>query len=139
MKFFRSESGAVSVEFVLVLPVMMAIFGLIGVTSHLYAVSSDIQQTSFELARRSVALAGTEPDPGSACRKLTERYSAQDIERIGVYLSAPKVRKISCTPVERNFLAVEVSYDVSSNPLAGLGRLVGLSVDTLSRRTVVGL
>lgn len=139
MRLWRCEAGSVSVEFVIVLPVLLAIFVFIGTASHLYAVSSDIQQTSFELARRSIAMADTEGSPTAACAKLLRDYTHADVARIGVFLSEENVKSLSCVELSRNFVSVEISYDVSNNPVVGLGRLVGIKIDTLSRKTVIGL
>lgn len=67
--FFRSEAAAVTAEFVIILPLVLALVFLIAFVSLYIAAASDLQQIAHDLARYSFRFAGR-AEAGNLCPAL---------------------------------------------------------------------
>jgi hypothetical protein len=133
--FWRDTSGAVSAEFVVILPVFIMLFVLIASTSALVVTSSEVQQVSFELTRGSLRYY----EPGMSADALCEHVEtrlAPDVIASASFVHAEQFTDISCSMDDTDgapLVAVSVSYDLANNPALMLGEMVGLSVDSFTR------
>lgn len=132
-EFWSSEKGAVTAEFVIILPLLVAIFILIGSTSALFATATELQQISFELARMSVRYAEPGRDVAAVCADLMRNQSATAYQ-LGYYIDPEQVRAVTCTgdPVSR-VLTVSIVYDLSGHFGATSGRMIGIDIESLTR------
>lgn len=131
--FRTSESGAVTTEFVLIFPLLVAFLMLIASTSALYATATELQQISFELARTSVRYAVEGREMATICADLMANHMATAYN-LGNFISADYVRDITCNVNDvSRLLSVSVTYDMSNQFGAGSGWLLGIDVDSLTR------
>lgn len=137
-RFCLSERGAVTVEFVILLPLLLGIFALIVSASLLFAAASDVQQLSHELARAGIwyysGRAGAVSDP---CAAL-QASSLSNIVSTLPNLSEAQIRNVACVR-DGDILRIEVVYDLSRNFGQMLGRMIGLDVTEFVRQSAVKL
>ncbi len=134
-KLLHSEDGAVSVEFVIILPVLIAILAITVSASLHFSMASDVQQLAHELVRGAIAYA---PDPGW-CNQLKIDTLDPLVSNLPM-LTKSRIVGINCDLQSQNNIAlINVIYDVSRTPGSVLGRLVGLDLATLSRSSFVQL
>jgi len=133
--FFGCAEGAVAVEFVIVLPVLLALVLLIAASSLHFAVSTEVQQLAFELARASLPIAGSD----GWCDTLNAVATANFIPRFSL-LEATRLEGVTCAfDSASGFASVVVNYDMSNTMASVLGRAVFLDLDAFSRSAWVQL
>lgn len=131
-----NESGASTVEFVLLLPFMIGFLGLIAASSLYLALSSDVQQLAHELARASLPRAEstqTEAD----CDSLRDRWVPPLASNLPM-LDAARVLAVNCRQdTDADILQVTVDYDTRGTLAAILGGLVGMEFDSFRRSSFI--
>ncbi|MGN0933853.1 TadE/TadG family type IV pilus assembly protein [Falsigemmobacter intermedius] len=135
--FLRDTRGAVTVEFVIIFPVVVMLLLIIVYFSLMLAAVSDVQQVAHELARLGLRYSA-ETNAASLCAKLRTTDLPGLIAQSVSALDAQKML-ITCTltndPVLSGvrFLEVAVRYDFAGQTLADLGRSVGISIASVTR------
>lgn len=131
--FWSSESGAVTVEFVILLPLILAIFILIGSTSALFVTATELQEISFSMARMSVRYDEPGRDVTAVCADLIHNQSATAYQ-LGHYIDPNQIRALTCSgdPASR-VVTVSIAYDLTGHFGAVFGRLIGMDVESLTR------
>ncbi|MCC1482143.1 pilus assembly protein [Roseibaca sp. Y0-43] len=136
--FLRSQGGAVTVEFVILLPILLAVLSLIVSASLLFAAASDVQQLSHELARAGIwYYAGYAGPVGDPCAAM-QAHSLPTIISTLPNLSETQIRQVLCA-ADDDVLRVQVAYDLSQNFGQILGRIIGLEVTEFVRQSAVKL
>jgi hypothetical protein len=126
-------AGAVSVEFVIVLPVLLVFLLIYAAAAMHFAVSSDVQQLAHELARSALPYVGQE----DWCSTVIQLWAEPLSVRLPL-LDPARLGQIQCAlDPQRNLAEVVVRYDTSGTPGSILGRLVGLNFDEMVRRSMV--
>ncbi len=132
----REESGAVTVEFVILLPFMMGLLGLIAAASLYLALASDVQQLSYELARASLPEAQA-TDTEAECDDLGARWVPTLAANLPM-LDADRVLDVTCQRDPANdLLQVTVNYDTRGTLAAILGGLIGMEFHSFRRSSFI--
>lgn len=130
------ESGASTVEFVILLPFMIGLLGLIASASLHLALSSDVQQLSYELARASLPEAQA-TDTDAECDDLGARWVPRLAANLPM-LEADRVLAVTCLQdPDSELLQVTVSYDTRGTLAAILGGLVGMEFHSFRRSSFI--
>jgi hypothetical protein len=136
--FLVDASGAVTVEFVIILPMLLGLLLLIVAVSLLFSAASDVQQLAHELARAGIWHFSTmSTNVADACAALQAASLSQIVESLP-NLSAASVRDVTCA-LDDDMLRVQVTYDLSQNFGQMLGRLIGMNIDAFVRSSAVRL
>jgi hypothetical protein len=139
MTFFKSEKGTATIEFVIMLPLIFFFFALVGVASHLFALSSDVQQTSFEVARKSVQYATPGRPVAEVCVQVMTRFDRQQVSELSAFLVPHQIAQMSCKERGRDFLEFALDYTLKDSFVTRLGSRIGINVGRISRSAVIGL
>lgn len=136
--FGQGQGGAVTVEFVILLPAFLLILTLIVSASLLFATASDVQQLAHEFARASMWTihAGT-ADPAAECAQMRDQL-LQAIAMGLPNISPDAVVAVDCA-ISNDMLQVSVSYDLRGNLGRALGQVIGLDVANFTRVSAVRL
>lgn len=137
-RFVTGTSGAVSVEFVLILPAIISLFILFASISVLIVTSSQVQQVSFELTRGSLRYYEPGMPAATLCSAL-ETELAPSVIQIGDFLSASRFTAIKCDLDSADALTVTVTYDMVNHPIMALANLIGINVAEMSRSSKIWL
>lgn len=134
----EQEAGAVTVEFVIILPILLAILLLVVSGSLLFAAASDVQQLAHELARAGIwVFLDAQDDIPGRCTVLVQQSLESIVSGLPtIYTDA--VRRVDCY-IDQQMLRVEVEYDLSNNFGQFLGRVIGLNVDAFTRFSAIRL
>lgn len=134
--FFRSEAGAVSAEFVMILPALLAILCLTAGASLLLAMSSEVQQVSYELTRGGLRYYTPGISSQALCAALQGDLQPAVLNS-GHLVEAERFRAVSCDLSADSALSVTVVYDLQGSRLLALGHLVGLNLVQLTGRAKI--
>lgn len=135
LSFWHGTSGAVSAEFVIILPAFLMLFILIASASILVVTSSEVQQVSFELTRGSLRYYEPGVTAADLCNDV-ETKLAPDVMARANFISADRFTSITCVMQETSgapMVDVSVTYDLTNNPALVLGEMVGISIDSFTR------
>ncbi|WP_127107623.1 TadE/TadG family type IV pilus assembly protein [Pararhodobacter zhoushanensis] len=129
----RDENGASTVEFVVLLPFLVGMLGLIGSASLYFAVSSDVQQLAHELARASLSVV----DDGNWCDDLRTTRATALAENLPT-LNPERVSAVDCARDQASgLLRVTVLYDTRGTLGEILGSAIGLQFDSFQRSSFI--
>lgn len=140
-RFAASEAGSVTIEFVILFPVLVFFLMFIVAVSFYIGTASDLQQAAQALARASIGiLSGPEP-VGDLCARL----HADVLERVisqSPLLDAAKVtlpQTCADQPDAGGRVTVTLTYDLLGSALEGIGRNVGMIFTQITRTGVIQL
>lgn len=131
-RFLHNTSGAVSAEFVIILPALLMIFALMASGSMLLVTSAEVQQVSFELTRGSLRYYEPGIRSDALCANVKNEL-APSVVKTGSFLQPSWFTNITCNLDASNALSVTVTYDMSNHPLNILGSYVGLEISQFTR------
>lgn len=137
-RFLTGTSGAVSVEFVLILPALISLFILFASGSILLVTSSQVQQVSFELTRGSLRYYEPGMPAATLCSAL-ETELAPSVIKTGDFLSASRFTHIKCDLDTADALTVTVTYDMANHPIMALANLIGIDISEMNRSSKMWL
>ena len=131
--FFRSEAAAVTAEFVIILPLVLALVFLIAFVSLYIAAASDLQQIAHDLARYSFRFAGR-AEAGNLCPALQTTILPVLIDA-SLILKPESFSLISCAGPSgtEGVISIAVRYDFAGSYVQSIGNLFGLSIGTIDR------
>lgn len=140
LRFVRSwqqdERGASTVEFVILLPFMISFLGLVATASLYLALSSDVQQLAYEMARASLPDAESTTDT-LACDDLGTRWVTPLAANLPL-LDPARVSDVACRlDPDTKILQVAVQYDTRGTLGSILGAAIGLEFDSFTRSSFV--
>lgn len=131
-RFAHDPSGAVSTEFVIILPALLMIFTLIASGSMLLVTSAEVQQVSFELTRGSLRYYEPGMQADALCADL-ENELAPSVVKTGDFLQPSRFTNITCDLDANDALSVTVTYDMTDHPMNILGSYIGLEIAQFTR------
>lgn len=132
---FAAEEGTASVEFVVLLPFMICLLGLITWTSLSLALASDVQQLAHELARSALPVA----DQADWCDDIKSRMVPPLASNLPL-LDSGRVRDVSCAiDSDTRLLRVVVDYDAHGTLTAFFGAVIGMDTGDLHRASFIQL
>lgn len=132
--FGRDEAGSITTEFVIIFPVVMALFFLIAFVSMLTSAASDVQQLAHELARAAFSLAGAKPPDGDICATLRQEV-LPGLLNASLLVNPDKLTLQPCpaAPTADGYITIHVSYNFAGDYVANLGRNFGINLGVVSR------
>ncbi|RRH76900.1 TadE/TadG family type IV pilus assembly protein [Falsigemmobacter faecalis] len=136
----RSEEGAVTAEFVIIFPIVVALIGFLVLISLMISTTSDVQQVAHELARKSFRhLNGSNP-PEDVCQKLRQDDLAGIVsETLLVRAEKLTLRPCPSQPDAQGRVTITVDYNFGGDFVQGLGRSFGVELGTITRSSVTFL
>ncbi len=135
-RFGVTEEGAVSTEFVIIFPLVLALLFLILFISMYIAAASDLQQVVHDLARYSHRFSGR-VEANQLCATL--RSDAVPVLVNATFLLKPEnFSLISCSPPQGadRIVTIVASYDFGGSFIQSIGRSLGISIGTITRQSV---
>ncbi|MPQ95995.1 TadE/TadG family type IV pilus assembly protein [Thioclava sp. JE_KL1] len=138
-RFKRCEDGVVTIEFVLVFPLILLMLALIAFVSFAIAAQSEVQQVAFELARFGMVLADNPSFSGDICSKLDADYLPRLIQN-SVTLSAADFRPLSACPNQpdsNGVFTVAVTYDMAGSFAETFSEFLGVRLGEITRQAAV--
>ena len=129
--FIRDEDGAVAVEFVLVLPLLLSmVFGIICFGQY-FAIANSLQQLAAEAARYSalgITTAEREALARSFITNANERFSFLGPDKI-----TPSISSLSEDVPDA--IVVSLAYDMTGSAVDVASGFLGFEFDVLTRRS----
>lgn len=135
--FLSDSRGAVTVEFVILFPVVILLMLITIYFSLMLAAVSDVQQIAHELARLALRYS-SHTDATALCTAMKTAELPQLIAQSVSSLDAQKMQ-LTCTLTpdavvsDTRYLQVVVRYDFAGQTLADLGRSIGISIASVTR------
>lgn len=130
-----------SVEFVLWVPVLTYLCTGMFVLNIYLAISSEVQQVANELVRSTISQLGTPKTDAQLCAELQSFTLPRVVQSMSL-VQASRFQPFGATSCQRdgeNFLTVTVTYDLTDSAISRLARMIGFTVTSLERRSVVQL
>ena len=134
----REDAGAVTVEFMILLPALLLILIFIFVVSLYLGTASDVQQAAQTLARASFRVVHSGEEVVDICAQLSEEMLGDVIEQ-AAFLNAEKVTfPATCAdqPAEDGSVTITMVYDLTGSSLSSLSELVGLDFVRIERSAI---
>ena len=135
----RGESGAVTIEFVVIFPLILLILAFIAFVSFAIAAQSEVQQVAFELTRFGMLLAQDPGFDGDICTALASDYMPRLIENT-VTLSAENFSTMGACPGQpdaSDVLTVSVTYDMVGSLANAFSGTLGITLGEITRQASV--
>lgn len=136
--FLRRETGAVTVEFVVIFPLIILLVTLIVFSSLLLSAASDVQQIAHDLARASFAYVDASPPVADFCASLRSLVLPQ---LIGTTLTIQPAHLVllPCPgmPDAAGYITITVTYDFAGSFIQSLGRNLGVELGQITRSAII--
>lgn len=139
--FALAESGFVTIEFVILFPLLVFFLMFIIAVSFYIGTASDLQQAAQSLARASIGILNG-PDPvGDLCTRLRDEVLDTVVSQSPL-LDATKISlpgTCADQPTASGQVTVTVTYNLLGSTLESIGRNVGMNFTQITRTGVVQL
>ncbi|MFE3836886.1 TadE/TadG family type IV pilus assembly protein [Pseudogemmobacter sonorensis] len=138
--WLRREDGAITVEFVIVFPLVLALLFLIVFVSFLISTASDVQQVAHELARQSIGQLSRAEPPADVCKALAEDTVLMEmLTRQSLLLDRADLTVLPCpnAPDADGFVTVTVTYNFAGSFVQSLGQNFGVNMGIITRTSIV--
>lgn len=132
-RYITDEKGAISVEFVVIFPLLLALLLAIVFISLLISTASDVQQVAHDLARASLRYIGRS-DVADICAKLRSDVLPNLIDA-SILLKPSQFSLPNCPsqPDANGFVTVAVSYNYAGSTVQAVGNSLGVDIGVISR------
>lgn len=139
-RFAQDRSGAVTAEFVIIFPVVIALLAMLALVSLLLSATSDVQQVAHELARKSFRHLSAPNPPQDVCQVLRD----QDLSLIvaeSLLLRPAALHLPPCPgqPDASGRITITVEYEFGGDLVHRIGQSFGLSIGRITRSSVTFL
>lgn len=140
-RFLRDDRGAVTVEFMILFPVILFFLFFIIAVSFYIATASDVQQAAQSLARAAIGVANGPEPVGDICTRLGQEVLAEVIEHSPLLDPAKAALPASCAsqPNDSGMLTITLTYDLLGSSLQAIGNTAGFSFTQIMRSASVQL
>lgn len=141
-RLLGEEDGAVSVEFMILLPALLLFVVFIFVVSLYLGTASDVQQAAQTLARATLPLLNSGEENIDVCASLLSSNMVQAVIDQTAFLSIDNLTfPASCTdqPAADGSVTITLVYNLAGSTLNSLSSLVGLDFVQIERSAVVYL
>ena len=140
-RFGASETGTITVEFVIWFPVIMMIGVVMFVLSFYIATGSEVQQVAHEMARSSFRLVNGAALEGDLCQEMETEVLPDVVARMALLDADRFVSQGPCPaqPDGNNYVTVSVTYSLNGTVLQSLAGMIGFQFDTISRTSTIQL
>lgn len=138
-RFLSDESGLITIEFVIMFPLLVFFLLFIFATSLYIGTASDLQQAVQTLARSSIGILSEGGDDVDLCAVLDSDVLPAVIEQSPL-LSLDRITfPASCTdqPAEDGGIYLTIEYNLAGSALKSIASSVGMDFGTISRSAVV--
>lgn len=138
-RYLRRESGASTVEFVVIFPFLVFLIIFILWASSLIGAASDVQALAHQLSRRSLTYFQT---PATLCNQLRTVELEEARKHVASRIPANRL-VVTCTVTkDKPYMGlsqvdVEVTYNFAGQTLADLGRNFGVSFTSIKRKAAM--
>ncbi|WP_102225786.1 TadE/TadG family type IV pilus assembly protein [Acidimangrovimonas sediminis] len=138
LRFLRDERGVVTMEFVVLLPVIILLLAFIGFVSFAISAQSEVQQVAFELARFGLVLADDPKFSGDICSTLNTEYLPKLIAN-SVTLSSSGFSALQACPGQPSgdVLTIDVTYNLASSYAQAFASDLGINLGEITREASV--
>jgi hypothetical protein len=139
-RFAANRDGAITVEFVIIFPLLVALLFLIIFTSLLISTASDVQQVAHELARESLGRLSRGELIADLCVDMASDAELMDrLVTESLLLDEEKLNVLPCPgePGEDGLVTLTVTYDFAGSTVSALGQNLGVTIGTITRTSIV--
>lgn len=134
--YCADERGAITVEFVIIFPLVLLLLFLIIFTSLLIATASDVQQIAHELSRQSLGRMARNPSAPDICTEMShDSVLMHGLTRNSLLIDPAKlvVRPCPEQPDTNGFVSISVSYNFAGSFVQALGQNFGVNLGIIHR------
>lgn len=138
-RFTAEEAGVVTVEFVIMFPLLVFFLLFIFATSLYIGTASDLQQAVQTLARSSIRVLSEGGSDVDLCAVLSSDVLPQVIDQSPL-LNIERISfPASCTdqPAADGGISLTIEYNLAGSALKSIARSVGMDFGTITRSAVV--
>jgi Flp pilus assembly pilin Flp len=138
-RFWNDENGVVTIEFVIIFPLILILLAFIAFVSFAIAAQSEVQQVAFELARFGMIIADDPGFSGDICTKLGTDYLPQLIAN-SVTLNASAFQALAPCPDQpdtNSVFTVSVTYDLAGSIADVFSEFIGVKLGEITRHASV--
>ncbi len=133
-RFARDDRGSMTIEFLIMFPILLFFLFFILAVSYYLGTASDVQQAAQTLARSSIGVLSRDAD-ADVCATLTSDILPDVIEQSPLLELENVVFAASCTdqPAEDGSVTISLTYDLAGSTLQAFGRNAGFSFTQITR------
>lgn len=137
-RFLGDKSAAVTVEFVIIFPALVAFLLFIFATSIYIGTASDVQQLAQMLARASLSIVNGPEPIGDICARLGSEVLPNIIDQSTLLRIENVSFPASCPaqPSQDGTVTVSVIYDLTGSTLQAVSEMLGLDFVRIERSAV---
>lgn len=138
--FLAREDGALTVEFVIIFPLVLLFLFLIIFVSLLISTASDVQQVAHELSRQSLGRFSRSEAVEDVCQDLaSESVLMNRLIGQSLLIDPAKLVIQPCPnmPAADGFVTVTVTYNFAGSLVQALGQNFGLDLGIITRSSAV--
>lgn len=141
-RFRADRTGAVTVEFVIIFPLLLMLLLLIVFVSLLISTASDVQQLAHELSRQSLGRLTRSDPPADVCLAMAGDAALMNgLLQQTLLLRAEQLTVAPCPgmPDPDGFVTVTVTYNFAGSLVQALGENFGLDIGIITRTSTLKL
>lgn len=141
-RYAKREDGAITVEFVIIFPLILMLLFLIIFASMLIATASDVQQAAHELSRQSMRRFARSTPVVDVCTEMAADTTLMTwIHAQSVMLNPTKLSVAPCkgAPDANGFVTVTVSYNFAGSFVQAIGQNFGVNLGIITRTSTYKL
>lgn len=132
--FSKDQAGAVTTEFVIIFPVVIALIFFVVFISLLIASVSDVQQIAHELSRGSLRYSDPNMPHADICSQLAAELLPQLLEQ-SFFLDPSKLTVLPCPnqPEVSGRFTVSIQYSFLGDYVKSVGENLGIALGDVAR------
>lgn len=141
-RFGADRAGAVTVEFVIIFPLLLMMLLLIVFVSLLISTASDVQQLAHELSRQSLGRLTRANPPADVCQVMAQDTALMNgLLQQTLLLRSEQLTVNPCPgmPDSDGFVTVTVTYNFAGSLVQALGENFGLDIGIITRTSTLKL
>lgn len=137
-----AEDGGVTVEFVVIFPLLFLFLILIIFVSMMISTASDVQQLAHELSRQALARLNSGAVIADVCQQMAKDTALMTkLIAQTVLVDASKLTVLPCPgqPSSDGYITVKLTYNFAGSLVQALGQNLGVDLGVISRSSTVRL
>lgn len=139
---FVAEDGGVTVEFVIIFPLLFLFLILIIFVSMMISTASDVQQLAHELSRQALGRLSSGATVADICLQMAaDNTMMNKLIAQTVLVDASKLTVLPCPgqPSSDGYVTVTVTYNFAGSLVQALGQNVGVDLGLITRSSTIRL
>lgn len=137
-----SDDGGVTLEFVVIFPLLFLFLILIIFVSMMISTASDVQQLAHELSRQALGRLSSGATIADVCQQMaTDSTLMNNLIAQTVLVDANKLAVLPCPgqPSSDGYITVKLTYNFAGSLVQALGQNLGVDLGVITRSSTVRL